>query len=121
MLSTIRRCSVLLAFVASSGLVAAQGDVLIVGPGGFSEIQAAVAAANDGRPGGATPPTRGVLGAIGPSGVLTAPYELPLLPPGIDAADFWFQGLAQHANGKRSLGSFSAVTVLDSVLQRPAR
>ena len=65
---------------------------------------------------GATPPTRGVLGAIGPSGVLTVPYKLPLLPPGIDAANLWFQGLALHANGKRSLGSFSVVTVLDSGL-----
>lgn len=48
MLSSIRRWSLLLAFVASSGLVAAQGNVLIVGPGGFSQLQDAVNAAQDG-------------------------------------------------------------------------
>jgi hypothetical protein len=68
------------------------------------------------QPGATAIPLRGPLGMIGPSGVLTASYHLPLLPPGVGALNLWFQGLARHADGKRTLGSFTVVTVIDSGL-----
>jgi hypothetical protein len=61
-------------------------------------------------------PLRRGVGTIGPSGVLSVPYPLPLLPPGVGAQNLFFQGLATHASGGRTLGSFAVVTVLDSAL-----
>ena len=59
-------------------------------------------------------PLRGHLGTIGPSGIFTVPYTLPQLPAGTGALNLWFQALARHTDGRRTLGSFSVVTVLDS-------
>ena len=60
-------------------------------------------------------PLRGHLGTIGPSGIFTVSYTLPLLPAGTGALNLWFQALARHTDGRRTLGSFSVVTVLDSI------
>src|SRR5262245_19950542 len=48
MLASILRRSLFLAFVSTPALVVAQGNVHVVGPGGFNQIQDAVNAAQDG-------------------------------------------------------------------------
>ncbi|NOT30986.1 MAG: hypothetical protein HOP15_11110 [Planctomycetes bacterium] len=66
------------------------------------------------QPGPTAFPQRGPLGILGTSGTLTLAYPLPRLPAGIGAANLWLQAFATHADGKRTMGSFSVVTMLDS-------
>lgn len=67
------------------------------------------------RPGGVPFFTqRGPIGTLDSSGTFGLELTLPELPAGLDALDLWFQALAVHADGKRTLGSFAVVTVVDS-------
>lgn len=83
-----------------------------------SGLQTTFREVNDGvllvDPGYRAFPRRGPVGTIGPSGVLTLTHTFPQLPSGIDALNVWFQARARHADGKRTLGSFAVITVLDS-------
>ena len=67
------------------------------------------------QPGPTAFPQRGPVGILGASGTLSLAYPLPQLPASIGAANLWFQAFARHPDGRHTLGSFSVVTVLDSV------
>src|SRR5262249_34578793 len=68
------------------------------------------------EPGRRSLATHGPVGTIGQRGILAVSYVVPGLPPGVGAQNLWLQGLATHADGKRTMGSFTAVTVIDSGL-----
>ncbi len=61
------------------------------------------------------PVSRYFMGTIGPSGVLSVSTVVPALSPGVGADNVWLQALAWHTNRTLTFGSFSVVTVLDSV------